>query len=153
MKNITGVDIKTLDDGKYYVANPVNGPFATTSFVDVKSMNGRKSIDVVPVGGNTKRIANLREDTGWSDWDSIVLNSDLVFGTLSSFSIPANSNIRKTVDLPGMGSGYRLFGYAKGSDWATVTAVYCNNNQAVLDVRNFASSTVNVSVDYTIIRK
>lgn len=96
---------------------------------------------------------NSRGGTSWGGWQTIMRNSDLVFGNITSFSIPSNSNIRKTVDLPGYGSNYRVFAYTKGSDWASVTAIYCNNNQAVLDIRNFAGSAVNVSVDYTVIRK
>lgn len=89
----------------------------------------------------------------WSLWSKFILSSDLVFGSIGAFSILANSSIRKTLDLEGYGSNYRIFAYIKGSDWSAITAIYCNNNQAIFDIRNFSSAAANVSVDYTLIKK
>lgn len=80
-KYLHAADVKTLAEGKYYITNPVNAPNTLTSYVDVKESpfadEQRKSIEVVPVTGNTKYIARLSDNGTWSAWDSIVLKTDL----------------------------------------------------------------------------
>lgn len=73
-------DVKALTENKYYITNPVNAPNTLTSYVDVKESplsEQRKSVEVVPVTGNTKYIARLSDNGTWSAWDSFVLNTDL----------------------------------------------------------------------------
>ena len=74
-----GVDVKSLDEGRYYVTNPKNGPVTATCFVDVKvspADANRKVIEVWQVGQNKTYTANCLNGT-WSAWDSDVINSDL----------------------------------------------------------------------------
>ena len=139
-----------------YLNNATNSPNGYQTggkVVSVIDTNGELGAQLSLTRGYSHPQYRYKDNNGWATWENVLLASDLAFGGITPFAIPANSNVRKIVDLPGMGSSYRLFAYAKGSDWAAVTAVYCNNNQAVLDIRNFATSVVNVSVDYTILRK
>ena len=118
-------------------------------------MGGRKSIEVVPVGENTKYIANLRENIGWSNWGTYILNADIIHGNTESFSVPANGEYRATINLSqyNVGTDYRLYATVRGSTWVNLGAIYCNNNQAIIDLRNLNSTAVNVTLWYTIIRK
>ena len=89
------------------------------------------------------------------DDTKVITNSDLIHGNTDAFSIPANSERRITVDLSryNVGTNYRLYAVVRGSTWANVGAIYCNNNQTIIDTRNLNSTAVNISLWYTIIRK
>lgn len=75
---LEGADVKTLDEGKYYIASPVNAPTPMTCFVDVKSnpAGARKIIEVIPVNQSTTYIIRLMDGV-WSDWESVTKNTDL----------------------------------------------------------------------------
>lgn len=94
-------------------------------------------------------------DGTWKDWERLLTNADLIHGNTDAFSIPANSERRITVDLSryNVGTNYRLYAVVRGSTWANVGAIYCNNNQTIIDTRNLNSTAVNISLWYTVIRK
>lgn len=91
----------------------------------------------------------------WAETFSNITNADLIHGNTDAFSIPANSERRITIDLSryNVGTNYRLYAVVRGSTWANVGAIYCNNNQTIIDTRNLNSTAVNISLWYTVIRK
>ena len=93
--------------------------------------------------------------TAYMDDTKVITNADLIHGNTDAFSIPANSERRITVDLSryNVGTNYRLYAVVRGSTWANVGAIYCNNNQTIIDTRNLNSTAVNISLWYTVIRK
>ena len=93
--------------------------------------------------------------TAYMDDTKVITNADLIHGNTDAFSIPANSERRITVDLSryNVGTNYRLYAVVRGSTWANVGAIYCNNNQTIIDTRNLNNTGVNISLWYTIIRK
>lgn len=83
-------DVKALAEGKYYITNPVNAPNTLTSYVNIQESpinEQRKSIEVVPVTGNTKYIARLSDNGTWSAWDRYVLDTDLGARTIALTSL------------------------------------------------------------------
>jgi len=80
---------------------------------------------------------------------------NLIHGNTDSFSIPANSEYRIILDLSqyNVGTDYRLYATIRGSTWVNLGAIYCNNNQTIIDARNLNNTGVNISLWYTIIRK
>ena len=92
---------------------------------------------------------------GWSDWRRVITNADIIHGNTDAFSVPANGEHRVTLNLSqyNVGTDYRLYATVRGSTWVNLGAIYCNNNQAIIDLRNLNSTTVNVTLWYTIIRK
>lgn len=93
--------------------------------------------------------------TAYMDDTKVITNADLIHGNTDAFSVPANSERRITVDLSryNVGTNYRLYAVVRGSTWANVGAIYCNNNQTIIDTRNLNSTAVNISLWYTVIRK
>ena len=93
--------------------------------------------------------------TAYMDDTKVITNADLIHGNTDAFSVPANSERRITVDLSryNVGTNYRLYAVVRGSTWANVGAIYCNNNQTLIDTRNLNSTAVNISLWYTVIRK
>lgn len=92
---------------------------------------------------------------GWSDWRRVITNADIIHGNTDAFSVPANGEHRVTLNLSqyNVGTDYRLYATVRGSTWVNLGAIYCNNNQAIIDLRNLNSTAVNVTLWYTIIRK
>ena len=97
--------------------------------------------------GLQKSISGLNTDKYDKD--------NLIHGNTDSFSIPANSEYRIILDLSqyNVGTDYRLHATIRGSTWVNLGAIYCNNNQTIIDTRNLNNTGVNISLWYTIIRK
>lgn len=91
----------------------------------------------------------------WAETFSNITNADIIHGNTDAFSVPANGEHRVTLNLSqyNVGTDYRLYATVRGSTWVNLGAIYCNNNQAIIDLRNLNSTAVNVTLWYTIIRK
>lgn len=91
----------------------------------------------------------------WAETFSNITNADLIHGNTDAFSVPANGEHRVTINLSqyNVGTDYRLYATIRGSTWVNLGAIYCNNNQAIIDLRNLNNTAVNVTLWYTIIRK
>lgn len=93
--------------------------------------------------------------TAYMDDTKVITNADIIHGNTDAFSVPANGEYRVTLNLSqyNVGTDYRLYATVRGSTWVNLGAIYCNDNQAIIDLRNLNSTAVNVTLWYTIIRK
>ena len=126
-----------------------NGPNFTSQRIDIITNKNTASY---------KRSWYYGNDTdypGWSDWRKVITNADIIHGNTDAFSVPANDEHRVTLNLSqyNVGTDYRLYATVRGSTWVNLGAIYCNNNQAIIDLRNLNSKAVNISLWYTVIRK
>ena len=144
----------------YAMGNVLDAP--SNAYAQVRVTNGDNRYivcewmnDNEARGYVAKRMIDTQTMQWAGNWSVPVLNSDLIHGNTDAFSIPANSERRITVDLSryNVGTNYRLYAVVRGSTWANVGAIYCNNNQTIIDTRNLNSTAVNISLWYTIIRK
>ena len=89
------------------------------------------------------------------DDTKVITNADIIHGNTDAFSVPANGEYRVTLNLSqyNVGTDYRLYATVRGSTWVNLGAIYCNNNQTIIDTRNLNNTGVNISLWYTIIRK
>lgn len=144
----------------YAMGNVLDAP--SNAYAQVRVTNGDNRYivcewmnDNEARGYVAKRMIDTQTMQWAGNWSVPVLNSDLIHGNTDAFSIPANSERRITVDLSryNVGTNYRLYAVVRGSTWANVGAIYCNNNQTIIDTRNLNSTAINISLWYTIIRK
>ena len=144
----------------YAMGNVLDAP--SNAYAQVRVTNGDNRYivcewmnDNEARGYVAKRMIDTQTMQWAGNWSVPVLNSDLIHGNTDAFSIPANSERRITVDLSryNVGTNYRLYAVVRGSTWANVGAIYCNNNQTIIDTRNLNSTAVYISLWYTIIRK
>ena len=93
--------------------------------------------------------------TAYMDDTKVITSADIIHGNTDAFSVPANGEYRVTLNLSqyNVGTDYRLYATVRGSTWVNLGAIYCNDNQAIIDLRNLNSTAVKVTLWYTIIRK
>lgn len=126
-----------------------NGPNFTSQRIDIITNKNTASYK------RSWYYGNYTDYPGWSPWILDMSNADIIHGNTDAFSVPANGEHRVTLNLSqyNVGTDYRLYATVRGSTWVNLGAIYCNNNQAIIDLRNLNTTAVNVTLWYTIIRK
>ena len=86
------------------------------------------------------------------DDTKVITSADIIHGNTDAFSVPANGEYRVTLNLSqyNVGTDYRLYATVRGSTWVNLGAIYCNDNQAIIDLRNLNSTAVKVTLWYTV---